>query len=120
MRTPHRRRADSAATASQPGRRVRGNPLRRHWLTGALITAVGAVLSFAALELYEAKVELQQALQVQAQVEAELKALQEKKQRLSETLERVTSDESMELKAKQLGFTWPDEQVYQTVIPGMN
>ena len=53
-------------------------------------------------------------------MEAELKALQEKNQRLSETLERVTSDESMELKAKQLGFTWPDERVYQTVLPGMN
>lgn len=119
MRTS-RRRADTAAAAPQPGRRARANPLRRHWLTGALFIAVGAVLSIGVLELYQAELELQQALQEQARVEAELKALQEKNQRLSETLERVTSDESMELKAKQLGFTWPDERVYQTVLPGMN
>lgn len=116
MRTPYRR-ADTAAAAPEPGRRARGNPLRRHWLTGALIAAVGAVLSFAALELYEARMQLEHALQAQAQVESELRALQEKNRRLSETLERVTSDESMELKAKQLGFTWPDEQVYQTIVP---
>ena len=66
------------------------------------------------MELHEAQVELSRARQVQAQVDAELKALQEKNRRLSETLERVTSPESMELKAKQLGFIWPDEQVYQT------
>jgi len=112
--------SDPAPVLPQPGRRARGNPLRRHWLTGALFIAIGAVLSFAALELYEAKIELQQAVQVQAQVDAELKALQEKNQRLSETLQRVTSDESMELKAKQLGFTWPDEKVYQTILPGKN
>lgn len=119
MSTPHRR-ADAAATVSEPGRRARGNPLRRHWLTGALIAAVGAVLSLAALELYEARVQLENALRAQAKVEAELRALQEKNRRLSETLERVTSDESMELKAKQLGFTWPDEQVFQTIVPRGN
>ncbi len=116
MTTPSRR-AEREAAAREPGRRARGNPLRRHWLSGALITAVGAALSCLALELYVAKLELQRALAVQAQVEAELQALREKKRRLTETLERVTSDESMELKAKQMGFTWPDEQVYQTVLP---
>jgi len=95
-------------------RRAKGNPLRRHWLSGALIAAVLGALSFAFMELHEAQVELSRARQVQAQVDAELKALQEKNRRLSETLERVTSPESMELKAKQLGFIWPDEQVYQT------
>jgi hypothetical protein len=95
-------------------RRAKGNPLRRHWLSGALVAAVVGVLSFAVMELYEAEQELNRALQVQAQVEAELRTVQEKNRRLSETLERVTSHESMELKAKQLGFIWPDEQVYQT------
>ncbi|MBP2019886.1 cell shape-determining protein MreC [Symbiobacterium terraclitae] len=114
MRAPRRRDASTVTAAPTPVRRAKGNPLRRHWLSGALVAAVVGVLSFAVMELYEAEQELNRALQVQAQVEAELRTVQEKNRRLSETLERVTSHESMELKAKQLGFIWPDEQVYQT------
>ena len=115
MRAPSRRDASTVTAAPPPVRRAKGNPLRRHWLSGVLVVAVLGVLSFAVMELRQAEQELSRALQQQAQVEAELRAMQEKNRRLSETLERVTSAESMELKAKQLGFVWPDEQVYQTV-----
>lgn len=40
-----------------------------------------------------------------------------KQSRLEETLEKVTSDEYMELKAKEMGYTKPNEQVYQTGSP---
>ncbi|MEW8977131.1 MAG: septum formation initiator family protein [Symbiobacterium sp.] len=117
MRAAHTRRGQAVNGAPTPVRRARGNPLRRHWLTGALVAALAGLLSFGGMQLYQAQLELKQALAVQAQVEAELRALQEKNRRLSETLQRVTSFESMELKAKQLGFVWPEEQVFQTAPP---
>lgn len=117
MMTPHRRPPAEPTSPGKPARRSKGSALRRNWLTGALVIGVMGIISVTGLEVYQAEVRLQQALQTQARVDAELKALQEKNQRLKETLQRVTSEESMELKAKQLGFTHENEQVYQTGEP---
>lgn len=117
MMTPHRQPPAEPASPSKPVRRSKGNALRRNWLTGALVIGVMGFITVMGLEVYQAELRLQEALQTQAQVDAELQALQEKNQRLRETLQRVTSPESMELKAKQLGFTYENEQVYQTGSP---
>lgn len=115
MRTPQRRTPIETTAEPRPGR-PRGSYLKRHWLTGAFLIGVMALVSFTGLGVYQADQQLRQALETQARVDAELKALQEKNRRLRETLQRVTSDESMELKAKQLGFTHENEQVYQTGV----
>jgi len=116
MNAPHWR-ADQAMNAPAPVRRPRGNPLRRHWLTGALVVGLVGAISFTGMQVYRAELHLQEVRTSRAQVEAQLKEARLKQSRLEETLEKVTSDEYMELKAKEMGYTKPNEQVYQTGSP---
>lgn len=119
MSAPHWQ--DQAMTnAPGPVRRPKGNPLRRHWLTGAFVVGLVGVLSFTGLQVYEADQRLNEVRQTRSQVEAELKAARETNARLEETLEKVSSDEYMELMAKKMGFTKPNEKVYQTSSPKGN
>ena len=120
MSAPQRRGDEAAVNAPVPVRRTKGNPLRRHWLTGAFVVVLMGVISFTGLQVYHAEQRLQQVHETRAQVELELKEARQKNARLKETLEKVTSDEYMELKAKEMGFTNQNEKVYQTGSPKGN
>lgn len=114
MSTPDRREGGRTGNAPSSVRRSRGNAVRRHWLTGAFVIGLVGLLSVTGLQVYLADQRLAEVQATRAQVEVELRELQQKNARLLDTLGRVTSDESMELKAKQLGFTRKNEKVYQT------
>ncbi|MFZ5817495.1 MAG: FtsB family cell division protein [Bacillota bacterium] len=120
MSAPHWRAEQAAMNAPAPVRRLKGNPLRRHWLTGAFVVGLVGVISFTGVHLIRAGDRLEEVRQTRLQVEAELKEVRQKNARLQETLEKVTSDEHMELMAKKMGFTKPNEQVYQTGSPKGN
>ncbi len=118
MNAPHWRA--EAMNAPAPVRRTRGNPLRRHWLTGAFVVGLVGAISFTGMQVYRADQRLSEVRLNRAQVEAELKEVRLKQTRLQETLQKVTGDEYMELKAKEMGYTKPNEKVYQTGSPNGN
>jgi cell division protein FtsB len=114
MSAPHWQAAEATMNAPAPVRRPKGNPFRRHWLTGAFVVSLLGVISFTGLQVYRADLRLHEVRQNRAQIEAELKEARQTNARLQETLEKVRSDEYMELMAKKMGFTRPNEKVYQT------
>lgn len=114
---PHSEAAEATRSAPVPVRRPKGNPLRQYWLTGAFAMALVGVISVTGLQVFQADQDLKRVEADRAQVEAELRAARQKYSRLQETLDRVTSDEYMELTAKKMGFTKPNEKVYQTGSP---
>lgn len=116
MSTPHLR-DEAALNAPAPVRRSKGNPLRRHWLTGAFVFGLMGVISLTGLQVYRADQRLNQVREHRAQIEIELREMRQKNARLQETLDKATSDEQMELTAKKMGFTKPNEKVYQTGSP---
>lgn len=120
MSAPYWRAAEATMNAPAPVRRPKGNPLRRHWLTGAFVVGLMGVISLTSLQVYQADQRLEQVHETRARVEAELKEARQKKARLQENLEKVTSDEYMELKAKEMGFTKQNEKVFQTGSPKGN
>lgn len=117
MSAPHWQANETAVNASVPVRRPKRNPLRRHWLTGAFVVGLMGVISWTGLQVQRADQRLDQVRANRAMVESELREAREKNVRLHETLEQVTSDEYMELMAKKMGFTKPNEKVYQTGSP---
>lgn len=114
MSAPHWRAAEANVNAPAPVRRSRGNPLRRHWLTGAFVVSLMGAITFTGLQVYRADQRLHEVRETRAGIEAELKEARLKNERLQQTLEKVRSDEYMELTAKKMGFTKPNEKVYQT------
>lgn len=114
MSAPHWRANEAMTDAPAPVRKTKGNPLRRHWLSGAFVVVFLGVISFTGLQVYRAEQRVIQVREARAQVEAELHEARQKHARLQEDLERVKSDEQMELLAKKMGFTKPNEKVYQT------
>lgn len=115
MNAPKVRAVESNASA--PVRKQRGNSLRRHWLSGAFVFVVMGAVGYAGLQIYEADQRLEAARQHRAEVEVELKELRLKNANLDETLQKVTGDEYLELMAKNMGFTRPNEKVYHTGPP---
>lgn len=119
MSAPQWQTAEGTPNAP-PVRKAKGNPIRRHWLTGAFVFALAGGISFAGLQVYQAEQRLNEVLAARAKVESELRDATQKHERLQETLQKVTSDEYMELLAKKMGFTKPNEKVYQTGSPKGN
>lgn len=100
--------------APAPVRRQRANPIRRHWLTGAFAILLVGTIGYAGLYVYQTEQDLRQVLREREEALARLRELEEINVRLQQKLEQMTSDENMELMAKKMGFTMPNEKVYQT------
>lgn len=111
MNAPHI--GDDHARAPASGRRQKRNPLRRHWLSGALIFGVVGLAAYTGMQLYQADIKLQQVRATRAQLEARLQEERLRNQTLVTHLAQVTSDPYMELLAREMGFIYPGETIYQ-------
>lgn len=112
--TRRAREVNRESDAPAPVRRLKGNPIRRHWLTGAFAVLLAGTIGYAGLYVYQTDQDLQQVLREREEAQARLRELEEINTRLQLKLEQMTSDENMELMAKKMGFTMPNEKVYQT------
>lgn len=108
------RGANRENDAPAPVRRVKGNPIRRHWLTGAFAILLVGSIGYAGMYVYQTDQELQEVLREREEALARLHEMEETNLRLQQKLEQMTSDGNMELMAKKMGFTMPNEKVYQT------
>jgi cell division protein FtsB len=99
--------------ASVPVRRQRRNLLRRHWMSGALLFSVLGVMGYTGTNLYRAQLRLQQVSSTRAELEVRLLEERRRNETLTSQLTKVTSDPYMEKLAKEMGFVYPGESVYQ-------
>jgi hypothetical protein len=98
-------------------RRQKRNLLRRHWLTGAFVFGLFVMAGYTATHLYHADQRLREVRQSRDQLAATTQEARWQNQNLQAELGRVTSDAYMILKAKEMGFVFPEEQVYQKSQP---
>ncbi len=98
-----------------PGRVTarRRKPLRSHWLTGALICGLTGLSLLALRHYYHVEQQLRDVRARRAEIQAQLEAAEQRNAHLRQRLQQVTSDSYMELKARDLGFIYPNERVYQ-------
>lgn len=93
-------------------RRKRGS-LRRHWLTGALLFGSFGLAIFTGSFLYDAYQERLEREAVRLELEAEIAGARRENQYLREKLVRMTDDAYMEQMARQLGYGYANETLYQ-------
>lgn len=87
---------------------------RRYWLTWVSLLCVGGLLGWVGIALVRVEAKLGE---VEGQRVALAKQVAEKQrqyERLQEDAKLQQTDEYMELMAKQLGFTYPGEKLYQS------
>lgn len=102
---------DNAAVAV---RRQGRSLLRRHWLSAAFIFTCVGLTVFVGQQFVSAQQRLQAARQRRQQVESHLDDALSAKKALEADLAKVTTDSSMELMAKSMGYAYPNEKVFQT------
>lgn len=112
MNTPTVRELRDKAPA--PVRRQKKNLLRRHWLSGALFFGLLGFMGYTGMNLYEAELKLQEVRKTRAELDEAILESRHKNQQLKEQLQRVSEDAFMELMAKNMGFAYPNETMYQT------
>lgn len=93
-------------------RRQKRSLLRRHWLTGAFVFGLFVMAGYTATHLYHADQRLREVRESREQLAAKAQDSRWRNQNLQDELGRVTSDAYMILKAKEMGFVFPEEQVY--------
>jgi cell division protein FtsB len=92
---------------------ARRNWLRRHWLSGAFVCTLLGVASYAALNFYETELKLQHVRATKEQLRVQLDEATRRNQELDQELSRLSGDEYMEQMAKKLGYSRPNETVFQ-------
>lgn len=106
-------RAAYVMDAPVPVRRPKRNLLRRHWLTGAFVFGIVGLTAYTGVRLYQVDARLQQVQATRLQIEEQIQEAQQRKEYLQAELAKVSGDAQMELKAKDMGFYFPGETVYQ-------
>lgn len=86
---------------------------RRHWLSGVFVCTLLGVASYAALNFYETEIKLQHVRATKEELRAQLDEATRRNQELDVELGRLSSDEYMEQMAKKLGYSRPNETVFQ-------
>lgn len=94
-------------------RRQKRSLLRRYWLTGAFVFSLFVMAGYTATHLYHADQRLREVRESRDQLAAKAQEARWQNQNLQGELGRVTGDAYMILKAKEMGFVFPEEQVYQ-------
>ncbi|MDF2626768.1 MAG: hypothetical protein K0R39_599 [Symbiobacteriaceae bacterium] len=110
--------ADSGAPG--PVRRPKRNALKRHWLSGALIIALGAVSVVSLKSFYATEQQLEAVNARAAQLDQEIETKQRQVKALDDKMSQMTSDQYLEYLAKTMGYVYPNETVYQKGDPKGN
>jgi cell division protein FtsB len=101
------------AVAPERVRRTKLSGFRRYWLSGALILVACGVSTYTLSYLFKAQAKLVVARASRAQLEDKLRDERQKNRNLVAQLSTVTTNESMELAAKNTGFVFPNETIFQ-------
>jgi uncharacterized protein HemX len=101
------------AVAPERVRRTKLSGLRRYWLSGALILVACGVSTYTLSYLFQAQAKLAVARASRTQLEDKLQEERQNNRNLVAQLSTVTTNGSMELAAKNSGFVFPNETIFQ-------
>lgn len=87
---------------------------RRYWLTWVSLLCAGGLLGWVGLALVGVESRLSEVAAQRVAMEKQVSDKRRQYERLQEDAKLQQTDEYMELMAKQLGFTYPGEQLYQS------
>ncbi|HEY8346241.1 MAG TPA: septum formation initiator family protein [Symbiobacteriaceae bacterium] len=87
--------------------------VRRHWLTGVFVFSIVGLVAYSGQYLYRTEVRLREIRTTRMQLEAQLAEEMRRNQMLQARLAEITSDAYMEVLAKEMGYVYPGETVYQ-------
>lgn len=88
--------------------------IRRYWMSGVLVFGMAGLMIYGGKYLYRTELRLQEVRLTRLELEAQLEEERRRNQLLQAQLEKMTSDEFMEVMAKEMGFVYPGETVYRT------
>ena len=113
MNAPQRTPREFNEDAPGPVHRRKRNLLRRHWLTGAFICGVMAIMGHSGVQLYQTETKLDDVRAQHRELDGRIAEARRRSASLQADLDRVSSDANREVMAHQLGFIRPNETVYQ-------
>jgi cell division protein FtsB len=99
--------------APAPVKRQKRNLLRRHWMSGALVFAAFGIAAYTGVHVYGVESRLSEVRAARLELDARVQEEQRRNQTLDSQLAKVAGDPYMEKLAKEMGFVYPGETVYQ-------
>jgi cell division protein FtsB len=99
--------------APAPVKKQKRNLLRRHWLSGALAFTILGLAAYTGGHVYRVESKLRQVRATRVEIQARVAEESRRKESLGSQLSKVASDAYMEKLAKEMGFVYPGDTVYQ-------